>query len=735
MADLKSTPNDETSAVVLGSSNHAFQITENDRDDSGSSEIDVGDPAVLNSTLIDCKTLPAIPPLPHKRTTRSGDTSAVRGRTRSVILNNNRYRTASEGNTGSGKPYDPQCVCAVYKEDAQSIQCDVCDTDWHLECVSLLGLTPQMVECIVKWICPNCFVSPVPTSNSAMIRATIKSELKDSKRIFAKTLEMEKQIAVLQQKLDDFSTKDPSPSPNSTNIDSLLVSISAKLEAVESRESRILAELGHLKDTMSRNASPTGTTNISQTHEGMEPNTTSPNSRPAQPQCEPYSQFVEQCVSPEVSEALLSMLSENESNFVRIGDCRDTLYFGEFDYRYTGGSHPAKRVPEAIQDLLDEVRNHLPDKRVLINSCLVNKYTGGKDFIPPHSDDEVIIDPASDIVTVSVGASRSMKFTCKTDTESTTKCVELTNGSMLVCSRFSQDFWVHEIEKREPSAPTEAAENEVRYSFTFRHMSPRFAKSTIILGDSNTDYLNFGCEKGTFGPRMPGKSKRILFIEEIPKPEKIGPFRNIVLHVGINNLKSNNRRSTRSLVNELDAKCRAILDIYPKSKIHLSMLLPTKQERLNVRVKEFNDLLLDMSVNEKRMYVIDTGPLLCDSRGLLRDEFGRFRFNRPNAAEPIHLGKKGIRLLGNCIKQAIVGNSTRSQGRFNGEYNRAVDRSSYHGDAERAPQRDHQRSRVGSRSSGGGYVPSGEGYQPNRGGRDSSRGRGRPAWGSSQPQS
>ena len=730
MADLKSTPNDETSAVVLGPSNHAFQVAENGRDDSA--EIDVGDPAVLDSTLIESKALPAIPTSQRTRTTRSEKNIAVHLRTRSVILDG-RYRTSSEGTIGSGsKLYDPQCVCGEYIEDAQSIQCDVCDKDWHLQCVSLLGLTPKMVKCIVRYECPNCHVSPVPTSNSAMVKATIKGELKESKRIFAKTLEMQTQIEQLQLKLDSFSTPSPSLSP-STNIDGLLASISAKLEAVENNESRIFTELRHLKESMSRPVVFSNPTDTSQRGGGgMEPNTASPHSRPSVPLCEPYSMFVEECVTPEVCEALMNMISENESDFIRLGDCRDTLYFGEFDYRYTGGNHPAKRIPGAIQDLLAEARNHLPDKRALINSCLINRYTGGNDFIPRHSDDEAVIDPVSDIITVSVGASRTMKFTSKTSTDSCTKQLELTNGSMLICSRFSQDFWAHEIEKREPLPTSDAAENEVRYSFTFRHMSPQFTKSTIILGDSNTEYLRFGCEKGTFGPRMPGRGEKILFIEDIPSPEKIGPYKNIVIHTGINNVKSSNRRSNSSLINELDAKCRAILEIYPKSKIYLSLLLPTKLERLNVRVKEFNDLLLDMSVSERRIYVVDTGPLLSDCRGLLRDEFGRFKFNRPNVAEHIHLGKKGIRLFGYCIKQAIVGNSTRSQGRFNGEYNRAVDRTSYH-EAERAPQQDHQRSRAGNRPFGGGYVPSGEGYQPPRVGHDASRGRGRPAWGSSQP--
>ena len=59
--------------------------------------------------------------------------------------------------------------------------------------------------------------------------------------------------------------------------------------------------------------------------------------------------------------------------------------------------------------------------------------------------------------TFSMGTSRTMKFVDNSD--ESVKNQILNDNSLLVSSRFSQEFWRHSIEKCES--------NEVRYSFTF----------------------------------------------------------------------------------------------------------------------------------------------------------------------------------------------------------------------------------------------------------------------------
>ena len=82
-----------------------------------------------------------------------------------------------------------------------------------------------------------------------------------------------------------------------------------------------------------------------------------------------------------------------------------------------------------------------------------------------------------------------MKFVDNSD--ESVKNQILNDNSPLVSSRFSQYFWRHSIEKCES--------NEVRYSFTLRHVDPHFINCTIVLGDSNTANLQFGSGLGTLG--------------------------------------------------------------------------------------------------------------------------------------------------------------------------------------------------------------------------------------------
>ena len=347
-----------------------------------------------------------------------------------------------------------------------------------------------------------------------------------------------------------------------------------------------------------------------------------------------------------MQQSLFKYLEDNASQFTSVGECRDTLYFGEYGYRYTGGKHEPKPVPELIQDLLKHCRPHLSNPDSWMNSCLITRYKTGEDYIPPHRDDEAFFDPESEIVTVSIGAKRTITFT--DNSSANTKSLDLEDCSMLVCSRHSQDFWTHGIEK-------DLSVDQVRYSFTFRHVAPHFANSTVIIGDSNTEFPSFGNGKGSFGPWMPGKRISAYYINEVPEAADIGPYRNFVIHTGVNNIKLRNRRSNKSLADELEAKCKNIMETYPRSKIYISLLLPTKLTTLNYRVNEFNNMLLDMSHSYRSMYIIDNSTL-CDEGGLLKEEFGRFNYKdgRYNKTDTLHIGKKGIRIFATTIKSVVV---------------------------------------------------------------------------------
>ena len=242
------------------------------------------------------------------------------------------------------------------------------------------------------------------------------------------------------------------------------------------------------------------------------------------PSCHPYESLQEDFIEPDQAEVLDKFTAERASDFGKISDSRDVLYFGEYKYKYAGVSHDESPIPDSIQTIINNILLEHPKSK--INSCLVTRYTNGKHFCPPHSDDEPFIDPASKIFTLSIGAKRSMRFSNRSNSQET-KSIDLTPCSLLTFDRHSQDFWHNSVVADDSIA-------DCRYSFTFRHLSPVFLNSTAVIGDSNTKGLNFGVGPGSFGRWFPGKCIKASHVNQIPEPHNIGPYRNIVLHSGIN---------------------------------------------------------------------------------------------------------------------------------------------------------------------------------------------------------
>ena len=405
----------------------------------------------------------------------------------------------------------------------------------------------------------------------------------------------------------------------------------------------------------------------------MTPNTFSPHYEPPstedQHPCKPYECYKEDVVPHDVHEKVIKLMEEHVNDFTSVGGSREVLYFGEYSYSYTGTKHDARETPLAIQELLDSIRPHLPNPNCWLNSCLVTRYKGAKSHIPLHRDDEPPIDPESVIVTASLGNQRTLNFVNNAGDQH--ESLTLQDQSVYVMSRYSQDFWQHEISPLTPETPdTESEPNDIeslRYSFTFRHISPHFINSTILVGDSNTQEVKFGRGVGTLGRWVPGKRVKAAIIEHIPPPHKIGPYRNVVLHTGINNLTNENRPSNRVLVNKLRAKCSDITSVYPKTRVYVSLLLPTKSRLVNRRVTDFNNMILDMVFNLKNVFIIDNS-IIGDESGCMPAKYGRYLRNSvPNANDIVHLGRTGIRIFCVNIKKSIMNRGlNQSRDRYSG---------------------------------------------------------------------
>ena len=379
----------------------------------------------------------------------------------------------------------------------------------------------------------------------------------------------------------------------------------------------------------------------------MKPNTTSPHQRPYknEPPCDPYVAFINDTVPKEMRQDLLKFTDGQTFN---TQETCDSIYFGEYGYYGAGVKYEAKPLPPALISLLHHVRPLMPNPDMNFNSCFITRYKWGSKYSPHKSEVEPVIDPASVITSIyiSEGNPRKLNFAPKGEHSGVKTEVVLADSSLCTYSRFSQDFWTHVINKDE-------SEDGIHYSFTFRNIAPHFLNSTVIIGDSNTTRLKFGHERGQFGRWMPGKQITAYTVEDIPSPTSIGPYGNIVLHTDINNIKIHNRRSCESLADEIERKCDEIFSVYPRCKIFLSLALPTKLDLLNRRVREFNNMLLDLAHNYRRINIIETSSV-ADRYGILIDEFGRFdkRAGKYMDHYILHLGISGLRIFATSVKDA-----------------------------------------------------------------------------------
>ena len=87
----------------------------------------------------------------------------------------------------------------------------------------------------------------------------------------------------------------------------------------------------------------------------------------------------------------------------------------------------------------------------------------------------------------------------------------------------------------------------VRYSLTFRSISKLNRNATCIIGDSNTGGLRFGEDpKRSFGKFLPGRRFAAPLLEDINPYDTCG-FSNVVIMCGINNIKSESVKTPENI--------------------------------------------------------------------------------------------------------------------------------------------------------------------------------------------
>jgi alkylated DNA repair dioxygenase AlkB len=140
---------------------------------------------------------------------------------------------------------------------------------------------------------------------------------------------------------------------------------------------------------------------------------------------------------------------------------RLVCWMGDESYTYAGlRLHPLPLTRD-VHSLKGKIESTAQSE---FNSVLLNLYRSGLDRLGPHSDDEPELGTAPVIASLSLGASRSMRFTPREKGHARPFNLVLNNGDLLLMSGDTQKNWRHEIPRTtSPVGP--------RINLTFRKIT------------------------------------------------------------------------------------------------------------------------------------------------------------------------------------------------------------------------------------------------------------------------
>ena len=463
-----------------------------------------------------------------------------------------------------------------------------------------------------------------------------------TKKIEAMFLLNSDQLAKDRVLIDVLEHKLAEKSENEKKLLDQIVSLASKVEVVSEQSTKMDAST---KLILERTAVLLDDLDCEKMKNSARPTRSkAPDSSLPPPPAKPYRKLTHDFLKSMYLNELKEWLDKQE--FTQLGN-REVLYIGDYDYWYGKVKHKAFAAPPIIRAIIDFLNDRTGST---VNSCLITRYVDGQSTCPEHEDNEGVINPSSDIHTLNVGETRKMILCRKyKDGNILAEEVDLPENSLLTFSRKSQDYFTHEI-------PADVNVDKVRYSLTFRDIKPFYLNSTCLIGDSNCHWIKFGSnQKMCFGKWIPGESIFTPKIFNIPGPEDLLPYRNVIINVGINDLTTSAPLPPFALVNQLELKCHAIHQVYPDTKILLVAILPTRNERVNSWVREYNHHLRLLSSKHVNLTFLDTHDMFCEyPNGPLAEQFGSKR-----KLDIKHLNGYGILTLKNLFKESVMSSRKR----------------------------------------------------------------------------
>ena len=141
-------------------------------------------------------------------------------------------------------------------------------------------------------------------------------------------------------------------------------------------------------------------------------------------------------------------------------------------YRYSGIDHSP--VPfSAIANALRQELQQCPGSP-MFNSLLLNLYRDGHDRMGWHADDEPELDPTAPIASLSLGASRDLRFRPRSSASGQPPLtLRLDDGDLLLMEAPTQRHWQHGL-------PSRTRVTRQRLNLTYRVIRPAVIHSAVI---------------------------------------------------------------------------------------------------------------------------------------------------------------------------------------------------------------------------------------------------------------
>lgn len=147
--------------------------------------------------------------------------------------------------------------------------------------------------------------------------------------------------------------------------------------------------------------------------------------------------------------------------FGKIIKCpRKVSWYGDtgINYSYSGNVHQTTPWHPVLKNIKDEIEFFTKHK---FNFALLNFYRNGNNYMGWHSDNEASLGQHPFIASISLGATRTMKF--KHKKLKFDHSILLEDSSLLIMKGDTQEQWLHTI-------PKQPRENNSRINITFRYI-------------------------------------------------------------------------------------------------------------------------------------------------------------------------------------------------------------------------------------------------------------------------